>query len=1026
MSARLASKSEPTSPAIDASFPRPPSGHNRKMPFRAGMGMTPYSPQRGSPRSPHIRAPSNSSVRTKGSNTDASSGGKSGQPRRRRYNDTRDLDLIAQEMSAEHRIMRSRAASGAATPMRFEPETPRSPSTDSLLAAEAFRGTSHNGSVPPSPYAMSPYSMSQPSLRGGLASNMSLQTLPTRPGPGDSALSLSLFDAFPAGVNPSQSASRRVNIPEGMDVGFNDNPYPSIMRSRTEVDLIPPLPSDASSVRSPGLLSSPGGSTAPAPQPNSPSVPSSPSSPVLVMSMNDTDAQRSPKVPSTRRNFLRSLHLGDADKAKSRFDSARSLPMHEEFGPSVPTGARIATSPKPMLEPVPDKPAEEAANDSADRAASSTLQPPPPDQDGRISASSGTPTMRGATSQASLASAAKMHGVPRKTSALATATPDDQRAMSPPGEAPEQPAAVTASAARETDAMPEQPTATAAPAPASSSEQASTPASAPGASSQVPPTGKNTAKSKSNPISKLKRSLGSLFRRKNKKSEKTPPQSKTAVKKTASPAAKEDTPTVATQEPSSAVQQDNASLPEPSAPIRDTEESVHPAPSSGRSSSDPSPEPPTPNPVAMSSGLSQQATPQPSGTPSRTGTPTAARPETSDAVDVAEHPSESQMQTVVAPPQTGSQSYDAPAAAASSPPTEQGPGSESIAMADGECPQATVPEPSSDSQAPRLAPALTSPGSWQPWNLTQTMGPRSEQPPASSPPMPDASDAPLAVEPIMLQPPISLNAVPTPHTAPDEVASDTGQAEAQSLQPAAPISLHSFADPSSIASATASSSPRRTSPPASPPEPPTDRKAEVEFSPTTVSVHGEAFDDRGDNAQRTPKNVRSAQEMRSLGELTETPVAAAAATPSSAEQPYGGSYRLSATSTTPAWPQASEDLHMAPSTPTTLPLKSSRRPTYLSMHHPGASMDSTSPDGSEDPSSAVSMDKLAQLIEQTMISSPTRSMTSDMSSSPPKRPGKRKSRAMRGTSMGHRSQDLSIDSTLTHQTFVSGETGPIR
>ncbi|KAI3613512.1 hypothetical protein CBS9595_004345 [Malassezia furfur] len=321
------------------------------------------------------------------------------QGRRRRYNDTRDLDVIAQEIQAENRAMRSRAASGATTPMRFG-----SMSTDSLVTPDALRNYGTGGSMPPSPYAMSPFNQSQTSLRNGFASTPSLHTLPARPGANDSTLSLSLFQAFHGGVNPSESAARRLNVPQGMDIGYGDNPYPLMMRSRTDVDMMPPLASDASSMRSQSMFFSPDGRSATG-DPSAVGTPgtSSPSSPALVMSMKDPNAQRDPRVPSTRRSFLRGLRKG-GDSNKSRMDLARSLPTRETWespgvsptSPTAPTSSGTAGTPG----------APSAGAQAKGASPPQPLMPPhsaAPSRASMVSATSGTPSLHTAASHASMA-----------------------------------------------------------------------------------------------------------------------------------------------------------------------------------------------------------------------------------------------------------------------------------------------------------------------------------------------------------------------------------------------------------------------------------------------------------------------------------------------------------------------------------------------------------------------------------------------------------------------------------------------
>ncbi|WFD43675.1 hypothetical protein MPSI1_002339 [Malassezia psittaci] len=387
-----------------------------RFPFRsAGMGMTPYTSSHAQPSGTSSKASSlrnqrslshlssanastASTTSSNGRNSSSSAQQSSTQPRRRRYNDTRDLDVIAQEIRAEDRAIRSRATSGAATPMRNF----GSPSTDSLLAPDAFRNYSSNGSTPASPYSTTPYSRSQTSLRGSNFANMSMHTLPSRPAPGDSALSLSLFNAF-HGISPSESASRRLNLPLGMDIGYGDNPYPTLVSSRMrDVDPMPPLFSDATGTHTPNAQSSPDSNLA-SPEPNTPRMATSPSSPVLVMSMTDSNVDPHLRAAPTRKSLFSALRRGETIKAKPKTESGRALPGNRanlqsnlpppQGMPRSQSSVISTTAPKPMstAATAPTQPSEPLASSKTviglDRLANTsgettptTKQPPPPPQ----------------------------------------------------------------------------------------------------------------------------------------------------------------------------------------------------------------------------------------------------------------------------------------------------------------------------------------------------------------------------------------------------------------------------------------------------------------------------------------------------------------------------------------------------------------------------------------------------------------------------------------------------------------------
>ncbi|WFC95479.1 hypothetical protein MBRA1_002127 [Malassezia brasiliensis] len=452
------------------------------------MGMTPFAPSSSAhPRSgPESRTASSTSLRGKSSlshlnpasasqHAEATTNGRPpAQPvqgRRRRYNDTRDLDVIAQEIQAENRAMRSRAASGAATPMRFG-----TMSSDSLVAPDALRSYGMGGSMPSSPYAMSPLSQSQTSLRNGFASTPSLHTLPARPGANDSTLSLSLFQAFHGSVNPSESASRRLNVPQGMDIGYGDNPYPHMMRSRTDVDMMPPLASDASSMRSQSMLFSPDGRS-PTGDPSTAGTPltSSPTSPALVMSMTDPNAQRDPRVPSTRRSFLRGLRKG-GDSSKPRMNLARSLPTRETWeSPGVSPTSSAPTAPGAAGTPAAPKAGAQAKGTPP----SQPLNPPhsaAPSRASVVSATSGTHSLHTAASHASMAPA------PMPPASTSSTMPN-----SPQGPAPQTHSASTRLGSSPlSTSQPPTPTTATAPAPASSNPASSKPEGTPSGPTATP------------------------------------------------------------------------------------------------------------------------------------------------------------------------------------------------------------------------------------------------------------------------------------------------------------------------------------------------------------------------------------------------------------------------------------------------------------------------------------------------------------------------------------------------------------
>lgn len=152
--------------------------------------------------------------------------------RRRRFNDTREIDVLISEISAHSRAaQRSNPASpygaGAMSPMLF------SPSTDSLAYGAGI------GSGPQSPYIPgSPTNMSQSSLLRG------------RPRMGRPGALSSLSQLDVTGISQSESGLCRVAIPEGMGVGVTDSPYPAFLRNDSD-----PM-SEGNGLRGPAMTSS--------------------------------------------------------------------------------------------------------------------------------------------------------------------------------------------------------------------------------------------------------------------------------------------------------------------------------------------------------------------------------------------------------------------------------------------------------------------------------------------------------------------------------------------------------------------------------------------------------------------------------------------------------------------------------------------------------------------------------------------------------------------------------------------------
>lgn len=147
--------------------------------------------------------------------------------RRRRFNDTREIDVLISEVSAQ-----SRVGSPGMSPYGSMSTTSFSPSTDSLM----FGG----GAGVHSPMAMSQTSL----MRGGAGAN--------RPRPGRPGAMSSLSQVDVTGISKSEIGLCRVAIPEGMGVGVTDSPYPTFMRS-PELDSM----AEGNALRGPAMVSNP-------------------------------------------------------------------------------------------------------------------------------------------------------------------------------------------------------------------------------------------------------------------------------------------------------------------------------------------------------------------------------------------------------------------------------------------------------------------------------------------------------------------------------------------------------------------------------------------------------------------------------------------------------------------------------------------------------------------------------------------------------------------------------------------------
>ena len=167
---------------------------------RQGFGMTPVRERMERPKSP-----------SQGSISSRMTGTGNLPPntqRRRRYNDTRELDVVASEMAA-YRAARKRAMR---SPYRSGAMTPISPSSASIAG---FTNT------PTSPYMGGPH----------MSASYSSLGRPMRPWfqGTDSALSLAIDN------NASPISPASLEMIEGMTVGVRDSPYPAMAR-RLDLD----------------------------------------------------------------------------------------------------------------------------------------------------------------------------------------------------------------------------------------------------------------------------------------------------------------------------------------------------------------------------------------------------------------------------------------------------------------------------------------------------------------------------------------------------------------------------------------------------------------------------------------------------------------------------------------------------------------------------------------------------------------------------------------------------------------------
>ncbi|KOS13888.1 hypothetical protein Malapachy_1889 [Malassezia pachydermatis] len=234
-----------TSPKAASSMPSSPR-HSFRMPFH--LGMTPVNQGQEKQRSssgtvgPRANAAAQKNGRSfsaqhpplsksahshKNSVTQTPS-----QPRRRRFNDTRELDILRSEVAAQSRAARS----GTSTPRSFGPGMSAAMSTESLFQPNGF------GSPQMSPYmGQMPYSSSQGSL---LRVN---QSWGSRPGLSPSSSQLDV-----TGFSNREAAVRSVQVPEGMGIGVGDSPYPTFAKQIDAESF-----AAGNSLRGPAMMSNP-------------------------------------------------------------------------------------------------------------------------------------------------------------------------------------------------------------------------------------------------------------------------------------------------------------------------------------------------------------------------------------------------------------------------------------------------------------------------------------------------------------------------------------------------------------------------------------------------------------------------------------------------------------------------------------------------------------------------------------------------------------------------------------------------
>lgn len=219
-------------------MPSAPRGSSRRF---ASLGMTPVQPKSRASSVASVNASTNRNRSTPssrnmsgqgapafGSQAQTSAGQK---PHRRRFNDTREIDVLKSELAAQARASRM---AGTMTPRSLGGRS-ASMSTDSLVSPGGF-------------------GLLQQPIRSGLtppASQTSLlrvgQTFPTRPGlsPSSSTMDMTGFSEREAGV-------RRVPVPEGMGIGVTESPYPEFAKV-----LDPDAFASGNSLRGPAMTSNP-------------------------------------------------------------------------------------------------------------------------------------------------------------------------------------------------------------------------------------------------------------------------------------------------------------------------------------------------------------------------------------------------------------------------------------------------------------------------------------------------------------------------------------------------------------------------------------------------------------------------------------------------------------------------------------------------------------------------------------------------------------------------------------------------